>query len=289
MKRFALILLAIMVMVASSLGAAATTYAASIYDNFYRTTDELIIQGGGSGGCSPTDITDWSSYITDEDKWWIPNQGYNDMLDDMLVSWNNKERWGVSVNTSYSDTSSSTIHVYWTEDNSLYMNWESTFSRITTAGNNVKLVEIKCGKATYLGAPAEPIVTSFAQDSSIVSTDDTGNVKNLFFYGNPNYPQDYEGIPIREEIAMPSQYKPEILWTVGTDGRFTAVPIITDLEIPTVGGGSMSPQILHKLFAVSGNEEIFSSADIISAPVGFNLPSYGAYRYEVTYIHPGPP
>lgn len=294
MRRFLLLLSAILLAVLSvPLFAVSSVNAASIYDNFYRTTDELVIQGGGGGGCSATDITsNWTSYITDESKWWIPNQGYNDMLEDMLLSWNNKERWGVSVNNSYSNTSSSSVYIYWTEDDSLYMNWESGLHRITTAGNNVKLAEIRCGKATYMGAPAQPIITAYGEYGSIVSTDDTGNTKNLFFYGEPSYPQDYEGDDVRSSLG-PETIRPRFIYDI-VDRDVTATHMPRSSALPTYPNDQYSIEwFVRKCLdwddvsnSCSEYEENNLHYEITPSggTTSFQVPSYGHYKISAGYL-----
>lgn len=287
MKKFALILLAVMMMVAGSLGAAATTFAASMYDNTIQLENEpLTLSYFGSNP---------SNYTYDELISEFRACALADYTNFVLAETN--PNGAVAITQEYSGTDPRRVWIYYSvngkDDTQLkfasssgntYLQFQSLYTANDLRG--VSIAKDSSGNVQCYSFNKTTVVSTWGGYMAYKGTSGL-NVKPFFNEFTTNYPAGYEGENIPDK--PPQSYKPEILWTVGTDGRFSAVPIITDLKIPQVGGGSMAPQILHKLYDVSSNKEIFSKADIIAAPVGFNLPSYGAYRYEVTYIHPGVP
>lgn len=175
--------------------------AASVYDDYYRTIDTLEISASGNFCPDSFDITlDWSQYILD-----APDIAQG-VKDSWLYAINNNGRWGVSQNFQGYNNS---ISVYWTEDDSLYLDWDSNPNAVTAKGNSMQGVNITM--ANYFG-PCAPYAASMGGLSNIAvsSSPSAGyDVRNFLIYTDyPNYPTGYEGEEIVQEYEPPIS-KPE--------------------------------------------------------------------------------
>lgn len=91
------------------------------------------------------------------------------------------------------------IHVFWTEDDSLYLDWDDpTFGggyAVMAKGNDLRTVLLDLHGA-YYPKPCVPFLSSYQTNASStnVISDNLGHNKNLFVVTDyPNYPTGYEG------------------------------------------------------------------------------------------------
>lgn len=205
--------------VASLLGEA-TALAASDYDNLIETVNKIEVAVDTDGVYSNwQDITlDWSTYITDEDKWSNIYFNYPTAKDNFrtngkesfLQAVQNDGRWGVIQDGP-------NVRVFWTEDDSLTLNFSSGIVYMT--GNNLKGV--------YIGKPNGDTVSVMPSIQNWGYHSITQDLPFLFFYGNVTYPEGYEGEEIpaelpeeEEEDTIGTAYKPLWMYKV-IDKRIT--------------------------------------------------------------------
>jgi hypothetical protein len=215
--------------------------AVSAYDNVYISSNgTAILTNQNYNDCplTETDIAlDWSTYITDETKWW---SGYNNAnMQATKASFENAlatGRWGVSV-------FSGNVSVYWTEDATLQLNWNapvngssgSIVASSSTQNMHSTVITPTCPYGGGFGANAKysmtPMVTGNIEPT--VSNGDT-NTSNLFVYTDYyNYPASYEGGTISSGVTVAEIVKPSIKGSVkGLDLEIYSSPNDIIEEIP---------------------------------------------------------
>lgn len=216
-------MLAFFALVLSAVLYGQTTYATSIYDNAYRTTDDLILQKDPWCSNMPATqdyATSYASYLLDESKWHPqdqtnPSASFKPYKDSFLAALNDTQygTWGVSKlddNTNGGNTHS--IVIFWTQDPNVSLQW---YHHLASASDVITMsstssVQLKCNHASYgtqydhffgvaqrsTGAFREISQSAFFYPQS---------VKNLFlFSSNPNfaynYPLGYAGDLIRGQV-----------------------------------------------------------------------------------------
>jgi hypothetical protein len=178
--------------------------AASIYDQAYRVTNSISLSNtasGSRGACVRLDYsTNWATLFDQASN---PHSGQQAVISDLKNSYSiavESGRIGVSMFDVSSDGYSG-IHIFWTEDSSLILNWEGNqnWSTVMPSGNNVKSIAFVT-QAVWLGnSNCNPYVP-FALSLRPLSTDSSGDYKNFFVNTNsPNYPNSYEGELVRTE------------------------------------------------------------------------------------------
>lgn len=175
---FAASLVALLTMFSSS------AVATSGYDSVYKSTSSLTQSGNR---CSDQDLTNnWSQYLTSDEF-----SGLKDSFDTAVA----QGRWGVSVAWGQ-------VHVFWTEDTSLYLDWNDPSYgggyAVMAKGNGIHNAEFSMSN-TYYPKVCTPYVSSYTTDGNANTfvSDRYGNNKNLFVNtDHPNYPSGYEGASI---------------------------------------------------------------------------------------------
>lgn len=193
MKRFLLLSLVIVASTfCSVLFAQSSVKATSIYDNSYQTTDTIEVN---RSTCSPIDITaDWAIRIRDASRYsGAPWTSLENALD--------HGRWGV---TQFDDGSSKTVWVYWTEDDSLYLDWDDDSTYVFAKGTGVKRAILDT--TNHSGSTDCDNVNIIDHDTSggpVPVSDATRLFTNLFVYTDHiNYPPDYGGTDVRGNTVL---------------------------------------------------------------------------------------
>jgi|GEM_PF-4163956 len=201
--------------------------AASALDANYQNIDNIsTFSNVGSFACANTDISSsWSSYITDSSKWSNPGSA-SDPTSEMSRARTSFQaalssgRWGVSQHSEYVANSSRgtsgsfrVVQVFWTEDNSLALTWQ-TDGGIDVTGSGVHSISIGCGNVVFGNSSDNPVAWAYSGATRISNSTpfhatpttnaEAYGIANFFVYtDHPNYPTGYGGIQI------PSSFTPK--------------------------------------------------------------------------------
>lgn len=194
--------------------------AASVYDDLYKTTPDLKLGVNNYGGntCDIIDHTqDWYTAALG-----ATSSGF-DWKSSLQAAVNGNGRWGVSQVTNYYNGGQAYYYsIYWTEDDSLSLNWTENYVQTQTPAHSVL---IRTQLQQEGSGDCDNLVSIYNGQSSLpVSnnvTDNGGfavNYTNLFFNADEsklNYPPGYEGIPIVTSLGDDRQIiKPDFKYIV---------------------------------------------------------------------------
>lgn len=192
------------------------SYAASIYDDAYTTTDKLLLhntKASSNTTCGGDDLDisiDWSQYILQEEY----NGFYNSSSMDETVRSSfqnaiNNGSWSVSYYKTPLGGSDyhTSVNVLWVENGDLILNWEENATRLFASdyqNQDLHQVNISCSNHTYYpeGAVSHSVVSNLVT-VSIKDGYSVNETNNYIFTGDPNYPTDYEGLEVQENAPEP--------------------------------------------------------------------------------------
>lgn len=206
-RRIAIVIVGALFMLAPALWGGLQANAASIYDTAFLQTDELIVSQDRSWDCDPLDIThDWADYINSESRWVLGQSTWAPEIRTSFQNALNNGRWGVSLD-SVSFSGQAVASIYWTEDDSLTLDWQDG-TLVTTYAYNANIVcsdQYSGGDEKYTIFPNGWDGTKLNKTLVTVSNTNGAQVKNLFFYGDTNLPAGYEGIIPRDTPPEPPE------------------------------------------------------------------------------------
>lgn len=250
--------------------------AASIYDEVYKTTD--TVSSHGRGCSTPIDLTmNWYTTILESI---YPSETYKTSLENAIEG---DGRWGV---TYMNGGSYSEVTVYWTEDNSLYLDWDTSAGSIVYArGVNIKTATLYV--ADYISCTT-PYVGISESDTAV--SDASGQWKNLFINvdeENLNIPAGYEGVLPRISLNDNRKViKPDFKYTV-QDKAISATDYNLKLPDFTPDDGYVFSgyTVEWSLFSCDINEATPSTCNNPSLKDHQILPQSSAYSYSVDQYH----
>lgn len=185
--------------------------ATSPYDANYVKRDNLRVSMWGCDAVSMTDNpldglhpSGGTRYQTENPK----------PFDSFIDAMNNGGRWGMSgTDNDYT--------IYWTPDDSLYLDWTSYSGAVMARGNNLHMANVgqmgNSGQETcqinLLGYYSDLTVTPVSWPAN--------NIKNLYVNTDHyNYPEGYAGVSIPNSFTANDEVlTPNYNWTVSKDGK----------------------------------------------------------------------
>lgn len=221
--------------------------AASAYDDNYVTTDSVTAKNPVCA--NGIDVTNnWATIIQNSE-----HPSANDAWTALSNAFDNG-RWGVSEWYSPGAGYQGPI-IFFTEDDSLYLDWTSIQYGVYAFGNNIKVITLEqkndCETvdiASY--SSSEPFAYVSQSDS---------NPRNLFVYtDHPNYPSGYEGPEVPDSYnppAPPLDWVPDLHVVAGIDNKVTIQDrhFNTFDENPFTCNEGLTPVINYELKDVNSN------------------------------------
>lgn len=219
-------------------------FAASIFDNTFKTTDELVVkniqQSSGTSRCrSGISVTHtWQEYIFNKKlSGWKPGEEPKDS-DDLRASFK-KALEGGSYIVSQNFGTNQYVSILWSEDRSLELVWEKVPEGTSIyARNAYGSITLHCGTG-WVGLADEKdggvyFMGSFSPGNYISVSNDLNidySVKNFFISIDKdkyNYPANYEG----EQIVAPRKdIKPEFIYNIANKD-LQAIPVDIKKDLP---------------------------------------------------------
>lgn len=211
-RRQLLLSLTALVLAVSPLVGVLPVRAASVYDNVYRHTNDLIIPQDTYCPNMPATqdyATIYAQYFLDESKWHSSHQQPSSSMHAVKTAYlaaladENYGTWGVSKIKLYSQTIG--YRIFWTQDSSAKLEWfhhSSGLDDLSLYGGGY--VDVKCYHGIFSTATLDKFFgpTTAGAGGYAVQISTSGypnyNYENLFLYSsNPNfdynYPSGYEG------------------------------------------------------------------------------------------------
>jgi len=266
-----------------ALGGAPAAHAASIYDNAYRTINEVHVEDVDAGvPCANTDLSlNWQEYITEPSKWQFGSVTWAPLYKTSFENAVENGRWGVSqVQASTGDY----IVVFWTEDASLGLAWASGAYEYVYAPN-VYAVTIECAGNSGGGTNQPtmfPMNGGGPSNGTVnveISNESSGSVsvRNYFVLTDfPSYPSGYEGADIRAEAPADAGYSVQpSYWYKVTDRELKIRDTTSNQDIDVLGIDLCIFQLPNNTFGDNFSEYIF---DCHAKPeVTHVFPEHGTY------------
>jgi hypothetical protein len=209
-KRYILFVLILLLSLFSFLLQAGAT---SIYDDSYRTVEEIEVHNPAFASC---DIINISSNWYQLTNLLLPN-------DNARISFNNaieNGSWGVSVqNPNWQNLELKEVLVFWNEASDGAVNFNSVnYTDYEKTGGNTKINHIRL----IQNANCDLIAVNYNANSngiaiSSVTTITSGAITQNAFIGgqyNVNYPANYAGTLIRSTYTPPNTYYPQFDYSV---------------------------------------------------------------------------
>lgn len=259
--------------------------AASPFDDTYNLTTDLTLK---NQYCGTSLKSDYPLTATEIGTLLASNPTYGASFSNAV----NSGRFGVSNFTTYASVSPgvyrNAIHVYWTEDTSLYLKWTQYgggYRAVEPKGNSLKSVYIRAQNDTSGHSNCIAVADPSTSSDGIVS--DNQSVFNIFVKTDyPNYPTDYTGTGIDQVGNIKKDFYPEFEYSYSGTG-------VAVTQFKRIPGGLNRFDV--KLFKADENYNIIG--DPVDTDLGRLLyaasnsyveaPSLGKYVLGV-YIYPPP-
>lgn len=210
------ILVAILLLV-SALSGAQPVFAASPYDDNYQSLGYIELYNDGwpaasIAECEAENISlNWQEKMTTA----LSNNAQNNnngAAGGVIASWEQaleNGRWGVSQSNGEwtAGLGYSQVTIYWTENTSLYLDWEEYADQVIAEGDSTMRSVRLSNKNLPTGSSSDCSIYAEINLGPGIQTavsNASGTTRNLFVYtDNPNYPSGYEGLPIPESYEPP--------------------------------------------------------------------------------------
>lgn len=271
-------------------------HAASVYDNAYKTTDDMVINGNGcTDGVHVTSLPELTNLWTDSLLWqdgdqfdygqdfW--EQNFNNDHQSLSVavvddgSHKEIEISGSKVGAAddnyelqwYHENVYDTSGVYLkTKDNSTNLNK----FRIRTINSDCEVEIYKVGGVS--SGNYNNIIASFS------------NLQYVSFLlqvapADINYPEDYEGLPIKNDFTEPQTLAPEYSWSVDTNGKLT-IKYLKNINPFLTGISTLKvDKTGDNWVGIDSNIAIEAYNPAGWAEWSVDLPDHGYYRFDISH------
>lgn len=169
---------------------ASPALATSIYDDYYNTTDQLVLLDDSCD--NDLDIsTTWTKYL--EDSSYATSFALAKSGGSLGVS--TLPRYNVDGNGHVTKTA---VLVYWKESSTLSVTWP-TWGYMQILGADRSIIMSLTGS----GSSCSVSIGNYGNGSASYVSSNDGAVKNYFFNGDPNKPSGYAGPEIRGNAPPP--------------------------------------------------------------------------------------
>lgn len=245
--------------------------AVSEFDNSYQNVNTIEVEMLPPSGetCSSIDlITTWSLKVIDSTR-------HGTYASSFQTATTGDGRWGVTQEYSSSGTMTT---VFWTEDDSLYLEWWS--GGVQAKGNSLKIATLWNGSSFGSSCEDVQIYDASSVSEYVISYTD-GTRKNSFVYtDNPNIPEDYEGVIPPDTISPPTpplDWKPDIQHVQSIDWKILLQDrnFNTFDPVPFTCNQGLTPVIQYDLLNDDTNENLDQGVMSPTIQYQFQAEDYG--------------